>query len=165
MVKREIVDFLDIGLMATFVRFIPHESEDDFVFLEYVPFDTFPAKVMKYPKPIPKTAIHTVDPLLHLKGMADRIVVIYTGDETSIIKRVLQADNIREMEDLKTKNRSLEMKNAALSQEVENARSGVSKAIASTRSLTKNSQSDSSGPTSIFDRMRARNNPFNTDDE
>ena len=160
MVKKEMVLFLDHGLIGTFVRWVAHPSEDNFVYLEYVPMDTIPARQKRFEKPIPKDAIHAVDPLLQIPGVVDRLILIYTAEEGSIVKKVLENDYIKELDILKDRVKSLEMKNASLVQEVENARSGVSKAIASSRSLERKSTGPGiGGGGSIFDRLRTGSPP------
>jgi len=137
MLKKELVVYLDVGLIGTFVKFEAHRTEDDYVYLDYIPLNKFPPKKKRFEKPIPKDSIHFVNSLLDTAGIVDRLVIIYTAEEGSIIKGILETDYKKQIEELKEKVKSLEMKNASLTQEVENARSGVSKTLASMKSITR----------------------------
>jgi hypothetical protein len=137
MVKRELCVFMDIGLICTFIRFVEHESEHNFVYLEYCPLDCFPAKKMRYPRPIPRDSIFARNPTSQAVGVADRLIYIYTGEEGSMIRDIIDNDLKKSNKDLTNKLRSAELRVASLQQEVENARSGVNKNIAELKNLAK----------------------------
>jgi len=166
-VKKELIIYIDVGIVGTFVAWEKHSSDENYRYLLYVPLDSRLKKVIKYEKPIHVSAIHNVDPILQIKGVPDRMVYIFTGEEGSIAKKVMDTNYINEINELRAKNKSLEMKNASLTQEVENARAGVSKAIAGVRGLTKKSDGESqSSSGNIFDRFKNReqNNELSFDD-
>jgi len=146
----EIVIDLDFGLVGTFVKYVDHKSESGYKYYVYCPFNSFPAREVTSQKPVHKDNIYEMVPFVNLKGISPRIIVIYRGGPESLFGNKFSSDESQLMKELKEKVKSLEMKNASLSQELENARSGVNKAISSMKSVNKPQQSSSS---SIFDRI------------
>lgn len=143
--KRELVIYFDIGLIGTFVAW-EKATDDNYRYLKYVPLDSRLKQVVTYEKPIPVSAIHNVDPVLQMKGIPDRLIYIYTEESGSIAKRVLESDYKKQLQELQAKVKSLEMKNTALTQEVENARAGMSKSISSARALVKKPSEENRQP-------------------
>lgn len=147
----EIVVDLDYGLTASFVKYIEHKSEDGYKYYVYCPFNSFPAKEITAQKPVHKDNIFELTPFMNLKGVPIRLVVIYRGGPDSLFGARIERENLQIIRELKEKVKTLEMRNASLMQEVENARSGVSKSFASLKGIQKSTEENR--PASIFDRI------------
>ena len=129
--KRELVIYSDIGLVGTFVRWVEKATEKGYKYLEYVPLNSFPPRKKLLQTAIHNDHIHILHSSKNEHGVESRIVFIYTGESGSLIKSVLQDDNLKTIAELREKNRKLQMQIASTKQDAEDARSGVNKTIAS----------------------------------
>jgi len=167
MAEKNLILYFDEGILGTFIGLVPHPSEDNYVFVEYVPFNTFPAKVRRMDKAIKRDDIHNVVPFFDAKkGVPHRWTYIHTGGEGSIASEVFATDDRKKIEELEGKNRSLEIRNASLVQELETAQSGVAKNISKARNIAKTSSQNTGFGGNVFDRMRRRDdNSFGGTDD
>ena len=137
--KRDLVIYLDIGLIGTFVSWREKATEQGYVFLEYVPLNSFPPKKIVHPVAIHKDYIKNIPGSKEFKGVQDNIVLIYTGEPGSSVKGI-HDELLRTIEELREKVRKQQMQIASYKQESEDAKSGVNKAISSMRQATKSEQ-------------------------
>jgi hypothetical protein len=133
--KRELVIYGDIGLVGTFVGWQEKATEPGYRYLEYVPLNTFPPRKKIFPTAIHIDHIHILHSTKNDAGIVDRMIFIYTGEAGSLIKGVLQSDNIETIKELRERVRKLKMQVASSKQSEEDARSGVNKAISSMKQM------------------------------
>jgi hypothetical protein len=143
--KGELLVYLDIGLVGTFVGLRQSDTEKGYVYVEYVPLMHHPFKMPKktlLSKPIPEDCIFfSISRRTDIPGVEGRIVFIRTGEEGSIVNDFIDPELIRQNEELAEENRRLKMNVASARQESEDARSGVNKTIASLKSLNRQGSS------------------------
>lgn len=146
MSKKALVYYSDVGLFGTFVRLEAHPSEDEFVYLWYVPEggSIFFPKKRRYPKLLPLSSIHRITPKINMKGVPDDIFFIHTAEEGSLLANILETDK-ETIDQLRDKVKAQEMTIASLKQRAEDAESGTKKAIASSRSLSRSNQENTPG--------------------
>lgn len=133
--KRELVIYADIGLVGTFSRWLEKATEKGYRYLEYVPLNSFPPKRRLFPTAIHMDHIHILHATKSEEGVQDRIVFIYTGESGSLVKSVLESDNLKTIAELREKNRKLQMQVASTKQDAEDARSGVNKTLSSMKQM------------------------------
>jgi len=160
--KGEALHYLDIGLMGTFHGLKESETEKGYVYLEYYPLGKSHFGVPKkevYPQPILEDSVHFVVTKKNIKGVEKRIVLIYTGEEGSIVRDIVDANILKQNEELKEEIRQLKMEVASAKQESEDLRSGMGKTIASVKSMEK------MGRGRIFDSPYSPGHPIQQGDE
>jgi len=136
------VVYEDIGLYGTFVRFIRKTSEPNYVYLEYVPLNSFPPKKKILEKAIHTDFIHTIrSPHTDIVGVEAETIKIFTNEPGSIIANILKSDSKKLIADLREKNKKLQMQVASSKQNEEDARSGVNKVIQSMKQVSRTSPS------------------------
>lgn len=133
--KRELIFHSDIGLVGTFVMWHEKATEKGYKYLEYVPLNSFPPKKKLYPIAIHTDHIHILHSAKAEAGVEDRIIFIYTGESGSLVKNILDKDNLKTIAELREKIRKLQMQVASTKQDSEDARSGVNKQIANMRQV------------------------------
>jgi hypothetical protein len=115
-----------------------------------------------YPKPIPSRCIFPRNTVSKEKGVEDRIIYIYTGEENSIVKDILGVEMLEETKKLRDKVKSLEMQKTTLTQELADARTGVGKSLSKIKDMEKSTRPPQ---TSIFSpRARLFGGPTNFED-
>ena len=134
---KELVIYIDIGIVGVLSRFIEKATEKNYLYLEFYPLNSFPPKKVVYPVGIHKDHIHYLMPTKDSKGVEDRIILIYTGESGSLVKDILGADNIEKIKELRDEITQLKVQVATSKQESQDARSGVSKTIASMKSISR----------------------------
>jgi len=152
--KKKMVLYVDTGLFGTFVGW-EKASDDNYRYLKYVPLDTWSKKVITYEKPIHIRDILNFDTIGKEQGKPEEIVYILSEEKggAGVISKVTSHLK-EEIEELRAKNQSLERKNTSLTQELENARAGMGKAISGARSLLKRPSDDRPSSSGLFDRFR-----------
>lgn len=144
-IKRELVIYSDIGLVGTLVRFVEKATEKNYVYLEYVPINSFPPKKVILEKAIHKDFIHVLHSSSGIKGVENRIVFIYTAEPGSLVGHIMKDESEKLIRELREKNRKLQMQVASSKQNEEDARSGVNKAIQSMKNVSKPSSAQTPG--------------------
>jgi len=141
--KRELVILADIGLVGTFSQWIEKATEKNYRYLEYVPLNAFPPKRVLHPVAIHEDHIHVLHSAKSYPGVENRIIFVYTGESGSLVKGILEADNIKIIEELREKLRKAQMQVATTKQSEEDARSGVNKTISNMKQLNRATQQPS----------------------
>lgn len=136
--KRQMVVYEDIGLYGTFVRWVRKTSEPNYVYLEYVPLNSFPPKKKILEKAIHTDFIHTIHSQhSDIAGVEAQTIKIFTNEPGSIISKVLKSDSEKTIAELREKIKKLQMQVASSKQNEEDARSGVNKTIQSMKQVSR----------------------------
>lgn len=147
--KRDLVIYLDIGLVGTFVSWKEKSTEQDYVYLEYVPLNSFPPKKIVHPVAIHKDHLSDIPGSKDFKGVQSNIKLIYTGEPGSAVKKLTE-EQLQIIEELREKLRKAKMQIASYKQESDDARSGVNKTISSMRQINKSDAPVSRNPFDSF---------------
>lgn len=133
--KNPVLVDLDRGILGTFSHLEEQGTEKDFVYIWYVPFNSF-GKV-RYTNPIPKKAIHNVYPS---NAMAEKqLMFIFEGVNDSIMN-FIDTKNQQLIKQLQDKIKDLEVEKAAAAQRAEDAYSGAEKVVQRAKQITKTTE-------------------------
>lgn len=141
MALKEFVYYADENIVGTLVGLIENETERDYVHLKIVPLNCIRPIVIK--KPIHRSAIHTIHATSNQKGVEEKILFVYSGNESSLLYNALNSDNERIIQDLRETIRKLKVSVASHKQDSLDSRSGVNKTISAMKSVSKPSVSSS----------------------
>jgi len=133
---KELVVFLDVGLVCVLSRFIERATEKNYRYMEYYPLNSIPPKKVIYPVAIHKDHIHHLMPTKDAKGVESRITYIYNGESGSLVKDIIGGESVEKIKELRDKITQLQVQVATSKQEAQTARSGVKKTIAEMKTIS-----------------------------
>lgn len=133
-IKSPVFIYLDIGVVGTFVKKTEEGTEPGYVNIFYKPLNQL--RTEKLPFPVKEEYVHHVATKRRdVPGVEDDLVIIHTGEQGSIVEDVLDAKNLRIIEELRESKRALEMQVSSAKQTVEDAMSGAESTVARARSI------------------------------
>jgi hypothetical protein len=142
--RSELVIYVDVGLIGSFVRFVRHATDTEKVFLEYKPTNSL--RTERYGVAINKSDIKSVNiPQSSVEGnggVEEKIIFIHTNEPGSVLN-VLNDELVKDNKKLRDEIDTLKSLNSNLESEVEEYRSGVAKSVAGMRRVVSNKREDS----------------------
>ena len=103
----------------------------DFVYIEYFPFNGFFGKPCRYPMPVKKDHIHFVPMISNgMKGIPPQMVFIYNPEDDKGLSKFLKTADAKRISDLMSRNQELANQKATLQQELLAAKSGATQQLA-----------------------------------
>lgn len=161
--RADLLIYLDIGLVGSFVSFVEDGAEDGYVRFKYVPLGTWNTKPILYKRPIRKEHIKSITTTRSEKGVEQRIILIVTGEEGSIVRNILDDENIKLIKKLQDEIKGYKKQIASTRQEASDAQSGVAKSIEKMNTMKKSA--NPSGGINPFSTFGNRDIPsFGGDD-
>lgn len=151
--RAELVIYIDIGLVGSFVRFVKHPSDVEKVFLEYKPKNSL--KTVRYSRPISKFDIKSINipqsSIEGSEGVEEKIIFIQTNEPGSILN-VLNEAHTKELKKLRDENETLKLLTSNQEAELEEFRSGTAKAVAGMKRVVQSGRDDRENNTPGFFR-------------
>lgn len=145
MSEKHLFIHLDRMVVGAFANRNPVMGEDGFEKVSYIPFNTFPAK-KSTTDDINSDNIFTLFPKqTGEKGIPRSVTLVYTNDEGSLMKRMLEDSQKKRADELADENKQLRIELSSTRQDLEEARSSLAKAMESVQGIGKSRQ------TSAFD--------------
>lgn len=163
MSEKHIFIHLDRMIVGAFANRNPIVGEDGFENISYVPFNTFPAKKSNTDD-INSENIFTLFPKqTGAKGIPRSVTLVYTNEQGSLMKRMLEDSQKKRADELSEDNKQLRIELASAKQDLEEARSSLAKAMENVQSIGKsrNTSSPFDIPSSGFGRHSDSFDEFN----
>jgi len=133
--KGDLFAYLDRGIFGTFVSYVEEQSENGYVKIKYIPFNSM--KRIVHPVPIKQEHIKNVLVPKTYPGVEERIVLVITNEENSIIKNIIEKENIKMIKNLQEEIKSLKKQLISAKQQASDAQSGVSKTLSKLNDMRK----------------------------
>lgn len=128
-IKSPIFVYLDIGVVGTFVKKTEEGTEPGYVNIFYKPLNQL--RTEKLPFPVQEEFVHHLATKRRdIPGVEDDLVIVHTGEQGSLMEDVIDAKNLRIIEELRQEKRQLQMQNSSSKQIVEDAMSGAESTVA-----------------------------------